>query len=199
MFLMPLLPALLFATIVIAAWLDKRGYLGAAGRMVGALRACRGHRRRALAGRGGYPFRRHPEHLELDVSDGVFFFGIGWSPAHLGTGVPAADSRRVGAHWRARERCRGRSVGRFAHRRLADWRDAVGARNRGFCRPLGDFVRDRPDRPAPAPPASGSFRSWLAGELPVQKAVVMAGFMIVAVALLTGVALMPEAFEILAF
>lgn len=39
MFLMPLLPALLVTTIVIAAWLDKRGYLGAPGRMVSAYTA----------------------------------------------------------------------------------------------------------------------------------------------------------------
>ena len=197
MFLMPLLPALLVATIVLAAGLDKRGYLGTANRMVSAYAPVAVIAAGLSLAAAGIHFAVISEHLERDVAEGVFFFGIGafqaiWAQAYL-----LRDSRRVA------------QVGAVVNATvILIW---VVSRTVGL--PFG---------PTPGVPEGigfadllatsfeigliglllprllpHRFSGWLATELPAQKAFVLAGFSVAAVLVLTGVALLPEAVELL--
>jgi hypothetical protein len=199
MFLMPLLPALLVVTIVIAAWLDKRGYLGAAGRMVSAYAPIAVIAAGLSLAAAGIHFAVISEHLEVDVAEGVFFFGIGafqaiWAQAYL-----LRDSRRVAqvaavvnvavvAIWIV-SRTVGLPIG------ATPWvPEPVGFADLLATSFEIGLVALLLPRLVP-----GRFANWLSTDVPAQKAFVLAGFSVVAVVLLTSVALLPQAFEILAF
>jgi hypothetical protein len=199
MFLMPLLPALLVATIVLATWLDKRGYLGAAGRMVSAYAPVAVIAAALSLAAAGIHFAVITEHLEYDVAAGVAMFGVGvfqaiWAQAYL-----LRDSRRLAqvaavvsvavvAVWVV-SRTIGLPLG------ATPWvPESVGIADllaTSFEIGLIGLLLPRllPER----------FAGWLKTELPAQKAFVLAGFTIVAVTVLTGVALLPEAIEFLEF
>lgn len=199
MFLMPMLPALLIATIVIATLLDRRGYLGAAGRMVSAYAPVAVIAAALSVAAAGIHFAVIQSHLEEDISQGVFFFGVGvfqaiWAQAYL-----MRDSRRLA--------------------QLAALVNAAVVATWVVSRTVGLPIGATPWVPETVGFADllatsfeigliglllprllpGRFASWLSGELPVQKAFVLASFTIVTLTLLTGVALLPEAFEFLAF
>jgi hypothetical protein len=199
MFLMPLLPALLVATIVIATWLGKRGYLGKPDRMVSVFAPVAIIAAALSLAAAGIHFAVIQEHLDVDVGEGVFFFGIGvfqliWAQAYLlrddrriavaGAAVNAAVvvlwavSRTVGLPF-------GPTPGVPESIGLVDL--LATAFEIGLVGLL--LPRVLPDR----------FAGWLSTELPMQKAVVLAGFTVVAVTLLTGVALLPQAFALFAF
>src|SRR5574340_619508 len=78
MFLMPLLPVLLIATIVTGAALDKRGVLGEPGRTVALLTPLTIIAAMLSLAAAGIHFAVISEHLEEDVLFGVLFFGLGW-------------------------------------------------------------------------------------------------------------------------
>ena len=199
MFLMPLLPVLLVVTIVLAAWLDKRGYLGAVGRMVSAYAPVAVIAAALSLAAAGIHFAVIQEHLEIDVSEGVFFFGIGvfqaiWAQAYLLRDshrlaqIAALVNAAVIATWVV-SRTVGLPIGQ------TPWvPEAVGFADllaTSFEIGLIGLLLPRllPER----------FAAWLSGELPAQKAFVLASFTIVTLTLLTGLALLPEAFEFLAF
>ncbi|MEP7158396.1 MAG: hypothetical protein ABI797_03140, partial [Chloroflexota bacterium] len=88
MFLMPVLPALLVTTIVIAAWLEKGGHLGVPGRMVGAYVPVVVISAALSLAAASIHFAALKEHLEFDVAAGVAMFGVGvfqaiWAQAYL--------------------------------------------------------------------------------------------------------------------
>jgi hypothetical protein len=184
---------------VIAAWLDKRGYLGNPDRMVSIFAPVAIIAAALSLAAAGIHFSVIQEHLEVDVAEGVFFFGIGvfqviWAQVYL-----LRDSSRVA------------QVGALVNAAVVVlW---VVSRTIGL--PYGPtpwvpegiglvdlfatsfeigligvlLPRALPQR----------FAGWLSGELPMQKAVVLAGFTIIALTVLTAVALLPGAFEVFAF
>ena len=199
MFLMPGLPALLVATIVVGATLDKRGTFGAVGRTV-ATRLPLAIIAVALSlAAAGIHFAVITEHLEQDVLFGVLFFALGWFQLvwaqvylvwprrsvallaiviNLGAVLVWALSRTVGlpigaAPWVPEQ------VG-FADIMATSFEIGII----GLLLPT--LLGER-------------FARVLNEQMPMQKAFVLSGFMIVAVGLLTAMALIPPAFEFLAF
>lgn len=199
MFLMPLLPALLVATILLAGVLDRRGYLGPSGRMVSVYGPVAVIAAALSIAAAGIHFAVISEHLERDVGEGVFFFGIGvfqaiWAQAYLLrddrrlTLVGAAVNVAVAIVWLV-----SRTVG-LPFGATPGVPEAIGLPDllaTSFEISLVGLLVPRllPRR----------FPGWLSGELPVQKAFVLAGFTIIALTVLTAVALIPEAFAGLAF
>jgi hypothetical protein len=199
MFLMPLLPALLVATIVIAAWLDRRGYLGAPGRMVSAYAPVAVIAAALSLAAAGIHFAVISDHLEWDVAAGVAMFGVGvfqaiWAQLYL-----LRESRRVAqvaalvnamvvVTWVV-SRTVGLPIGQ------TPWvPEAVGLADllaTSFEIGLIGLLLPRllPER----------FAGWLSTELPAQKAFVLAGFTVITLVVLAGVALLPDAIEFLEF
>jgi hypothetical protein len=139
------------------------------------------------------------EHLEIDVGEGVFFFGIAvfqviWAQlyllrdSHRAAQVGALVNAVVVLIWFV-----SRTVG-LPYGPTPWVPEGIGLTDllaTSFEIGLIGLLLPRllPER----------FAGWLSGELPMQKAVVLAGFTVIAVTLMAGVALMPQAFEVLAF
>ena len=199
MFLMPALPALLVATIVVGAALAKRGALGAAGRTVAVHTPLAIIAAALSLAAAGIHFAVITEHLEEWVLFGVLFFALGWFQLVWAQVYLVWQRRSVAAVAIA--------VNLGA---VLVW---IVSRTVGL--PIG------PD--AGIPEALGfpdvlatSFEIGLIGlllptlfrerferalgeQIPVQKAFVLSAFTIVTVGVLTAMALVPPAFEFLAF
>ena len=199
MFLMPVLPALLVATVVVGVALDKRGTLGTAGRTVAVHTPLAVIAAALSLAAAGIHFSVISEHLEEYVLFGVLFFALGWFQlvwaqvylvwprppvaalailVNLGAVLVWVTSRTVGMPigpepWVPEQ------VG-FADLLASSFEIGII----GLMVPT--LVRDR-------------FGQALDAQMPVQKAFVLAAFMIIAVGLLTAMALLPPAFEFLAF
>lgn len=78
MWLLPVLPALLIATIVVGAWLDRRGTLGAPGRTVATYAPLAVIAAALSLASAGIHFAVIGEHLDEDFLFGVLFFALGW-------------------------------------------------------------------------------------------------------------------------
>jgi hypothetical protein len=199
MFLLPLLPALMVGTIVVGAALDKRGTLGAPGRTV-ALHTPLAVIAAVLSlAAAGIHFAVISEHLEEDVLFGVLFFALGWfqliwaqvylvwprSPVaqlaiviNLGAVLVWIMSRTVGL-----------PIGNqpWVPEQLGFPDLLASSLELGIIGLLlPTLLGDR-------------FSKMLNEQMPIQKAFVLAAFMVVAVGLLTAMALVPPAFEFLAF
>ena len=199
MFLMPVLPALLVATVVVGVALDKRGTLGTAGRTVAVHTPLAVIAAALSLAAAGIHFSVISEHLEEYVLFGVLFFALGWFQlvwaqvylvwprppvaalailVNLGAVLVWVTSRTVGMPigpepWVPEQ------VG-FADLLASSFEIGII----GLMVPT--LVRDR-------------FGQSLDAQMPVQKAFVLAAFMVIAVGLLTAMALLPPAFEFLAF
>jgi hypothetical protein len=199
MFLMPLLPAMLVGTIILGAVLERRGVLGVAGRMVGANAPVAVIAASLSLAAAGIHFAVIESHLEESVLEAVLFFGLGWfqliwaqlfllrggrSVALVGAAVNAGA---IGV-WLL-SRTVGLPIGATPGVPEAlGWPDLLASSFElsliGLLLPL--LLPQR-------------FGRWFSGEVPVQKAFVLAAFSIAAVAVLTAVALVPDAFEALSF
>ncbi|MEP7379438.1 MAG: hypothetical protein ABI725_07765 [Chloroflexota bacterium] len=199
LFLMPLLPAMLVGTIVVGAVLTRRGTFGAADRTVALSRPLAVIAAMLSLAAAGIHFAVIPEHLEEDVLFAVLFFALGWfqlvwaqvylvwprrSAAqvailiNLGTVLVWVMSRTVGLPigpepWVPEQ------VG-FADLLSTSFELGII----GLLAPT--LLRQR-------------FAPALDGQMPIQKAFVLAAFTTLAVGLLTAMALVPPAFEFLAF
>ena len=199
MFLMPVLPALLVATVIVGVALDKRGTLGTAGRTVAVHTPLAVIAAALSLAAAGIHFSVISEHLEEYVLFGVLFFALGWFQlvwaqvylvwprppvaalailVNLGAVLVWVTSRTVGMPigpdpWVPEQ------VG-FADLLASSFEIGII----GLMVPT--LVRDR-------------FGQALDAQMPVQKAFVLAAFMVIAVGLLTAMALLPPAFEFLAF
>lgn len=199
MFLMPLLPALLIVTIVVGAFLDKRGLLGASDRMVSVYTPVAIIGATLSLAAAGIHFAVIEEHLEESAAEGVFFFALGAFQAIWAQFFLLRDDRRIAF------------VG-----------GAVNAAVIGIwvvSRTIGLPFGTTPGTPEPVglPDLMATsfelvliglllprlmparFGHWFHGELPAQKAFVLAAFSIVTLTLLTAVALVPGAFEPFSF
>lgn len=199
MFLMPALPALLIATIVLGRALESRGVLGAAGRMVSAYRPLALVAAVLSLAAAGVHFAVLEAHLEDDVGQGVFFFAVAWFQAIWAQLYMLRDDRRVGIAavivnsvvivvWVI-----SRTVG-LPFGPTPGVPEVVGLPDllaTSFELALVGLVASRlmPQR----------FPSLASAKLPQEKAFVLVSFTIVATALLTAVALLPEAFAALEF
>ena len=199
MFLLPLLPALMVATIVLGAWLDKRGTLGEPGRTVSMQMPLAVIAAALSLAAAGIHFAVISEHLEEDVLFGVLFFALGWFQLvwaqvyliwprrsvallaiaiNLGAVLVWIVSRTVGLPigpqaWVPEQ------VG-FADLLASSFELGI----------IGLLI----------PTVIGErFATALASQMPVQKAFVLSAFMVVAVGVLTAMALVPPAFDFLAF
>ena len=199
MFLMPALPALLVATIVVGVALDKRGALGDAGRTI-ALHTPLAVIAAVLSlAAAGIHFAVISDHLEVDVSEGVFFFGIAWFQLVWAQVYLLRQSRSVA--------------------QVAVVVNVVVVAIWVVSRTVGLPIGATPWVPEPAGFAdvlATSFEIGIIGlllptlfrerfsnalneQMPMQKAFVLTAFMVVAVGLLTAMALVSPAFEFLAF
>jgi hypothetical protein len=199
MFLMPALPALLVATIVVGATLERRGVFGAAGRTVSLTTPLAVIAAGLSLAAAGIHFAVLQDHLEVDLSEGVFFFALGWFQLI----------------WAQVYLLR-------AHRRIAAAAVVVNAATVLIW--LASRTVGLPIGPQPWVPEqigladllattfevgliglllpsilTGRFTRLEQSQLPAQKAFVLAAFMIVTVSLLTGLALVPGAFAVLNF
>ena len=199
MFLMPALPALFVATVVLGAALDKRGTLGPVGRTVAVHTPLAVIAAVLSLAAAGIHFAVLGEHLEQYVLFGVLFFALGWFqliwaqiylvwPRRSVAAVAVVVNLGAILVWAA-----SRTVG------LPIGPEAWIPEQIGF-----------PDLLATSfeigiiglmlPTLLGErFARALGEQMPVQKAFVIAAFMVVAVGLLTAMALVPPAFEFLAF
>jgi hypothetical protein len=199
MWLLPALPALLVATIVVGVWLDRRGTLGAPGRTVAAYTPLAPIAAALSLASAGIHFAVIGEHLEEDVLFGLLFFALGWfqlvwaqiyliwprrSAAqmailiNLGAVLVWFMSRTVGLPigpqaWVPEQ------IG-FADILATTFELGII----GLLLPT--LLREQ-------------FGRALDEQMPVQKAFVLSAFMVVAVGLLTAMALVPPAFDFLAF
>ncbi len=199
MFLMPGLPLLLVATIMVGAWLDKRGTLGAPGRTV-AVHAPLGVIAAMLSlSAAGIHFAVITDHLEEDVLFGALFFALGWFQlvwAQVYLVWPRSSVARLAL-----------LVNLGA---VLVW---VLSRTVGL--PIGPQAW-LPEQIALTDVLATAFEISLIGllvptlltnrfgraldeQMPVQKAFVLTAFATLAVGLLTAVALVPPAFAFLAF
>jgi hypothetical protein len=199
MFLMPLLPALLVLTIVIAAFLDKRGHLGAPDRLISVYAPVAIIGATLSLAAAGIHFAVIQEHLEDGAAEGVFFFALGafqviWAQFFL-----LRDDRRIAVIGAA---VNAGVIGIWLISRTSGL--PFGA-TPWIPEPVGlpDLMATSFELgliglllPRLIP---GRFGHWFRGELPAQKAFVLASFTVVALTLLTAVALVPEAFEAVAF
>jgi hypothetical protein len=199
MFLMPALPALLVATIVLGAALDRRGTLGKPGRTV-ALHVPLAVIAAVLSlASAGIHFAVISDHLEVDVAEGVFFFGLAWfqlvwAQVYLLRPGPSVARLAVVVNaivigiW-VMSRTTGLPIG--SQPWLAEqigFADLLATSSElGVIGLLLPTLLREP------------FARALDSQLPIQKAFVLAAFIFVAVGLLTAMALMPPAFEFLAF
>jgi hypothetical protein len=199
MFLMPVLPALFVATVVVGVALDRRGTLGAAGRTVAVHTPLAVIAAALSLAAAGIHFAVITEHLEEYVLFGVLFFALGWfqlvwAQVYLVWSRPAVAALAILVNLGA----------------VLVW---VMSRTVGL--PIGPepWV---PEQLGLADLLASSFEIGIIGlmlptllrnrfgqaldvQMPVQKAFVIAAFMVMAVGLLTAMALLPPAFEYLAF
>ncbi|HLB44750.1 MAG TPA: hypothetical protein VJK49_05125 [Candidatus Limnocylindrales bacterium] len=199
MFLLPALPVLLIATIVLGATLEQRGAFGPAGRMVSVGMPLAVIAAALSLAAAGIHFAVIQEHLEVDLAEGLFFFGLGWFQLIWAQVYLLRAHPRVAA--------------------VAVWVNVAVVLTWFVSRTIGLPLGAQPWVPEPVGLAdllATSFEVGLIGlllpslaperfarvvhaQLPVQKAFVLAAFMIVTVSLLTGLALVPGAFELLSF
>ena len=199
MFLFPILPALMVGTILLGAALSKRGTLGAADRTVAL------HTPLAIVAAvlslaaAGIHFAVISEHLDEDVLFGVLFFALGWFQLIWA---------QVYLVWPRRSAAQLAVVINLGA--VLVW---VMSRTVGL--PIGNqpWVPEQlgfPDLLASSlelgmiglllPTLFGErFSKMLNEQIPIQKAFVLSAFMVVAVGLLTAMALVPPAFDFLAF
>lgn len=199
MFLMPALPALLVATVVVGVALDKRGTLGAAGRTVAVHTPLAVIAAALSLAAAGIHFAVITEHLEEYVLFGVLFFALGWfqlvwAQIYLVWPRPSVAALAILVNLGA---------------------VLVWAMSRTVGLPIGPEPW-QPEQLGFADLLASSFESGIIGlmlptllrnrfgqaldvQMPVQKAFVLAAFMVIAVGLLTAMALVPPAFEFLAF
>ncbi|MEP7360223.1 MAG: hypothetical protein ABI744_01455 [Chloroflexota bacterium] len=199
MWLFPVLPALLIATIVVGALLDRRGTLGAPGRTVATYAPLAVIAAALSLASAGIHFAVISEHLADDVLFGVLFFALGWFQL-VWAQVYLIWQRRSAA-WLAIIVNLGAVL--------------VWVMSRTVGLPIGPepWV---PEQLGFADILASSFELGLIGlllptvmgdrfaqtlseRMPIQKAFVLAAFMILAVGLFTAMALVPPAFEFLAF
>jgi hypothetical protein len=199
MFLMPALPALFVATVVVGAALDRRGALGVPGRTVAVHTPLAIIAAALSLAAAGIHFAVIGEHLEEYVLFGVLFFALGWFQlvwaqvylvwprppvaataiaVNLGAVLVWVMSRTVGLPigpepWLPEQ------VG-FADILATSFEIGII----GLLVPT--LFRER-------------FAGALAAQMPIQKAFVLSAFMVIAIGLLTAMALLPPAFEFLAF
>jgi hypothetical protein len=199
MFLMPVLPALFVATVVAGAALDRRGTLGAAGRTVATHVPLAVIAAALSLAAAGIHFAVITEHLEEYVLFGVLFFALAWfqlmwAQIYLVWPRPSVATLGIVVNlgavlvW-AMSRTTGLPIGPqpwvpeqlgFADLLASSFEIGII----GLLLPT--LLRDR-------------FGQVLDAQMPVQKAFVLASFMVIAVGLLTAMALVPPAFEFLAF
>ncbi|MEA2676817.1 MAG: hypothetical protein QOJ81_958 [Chloroflexota bacterium] len=199
MFLMPALPALFVVTVVIGAALDKRGTLGGVGHTVAVHTPLAVIAAVFSLAAAGIHFAVITEHLEEAVLFGVLFFALGWFQLVWA---------QVYLVWPRRSVAALAVVVNLGA--VLVW---VMSRTVGL--PIGPqaWVPEQlgfPDLLASSfeigiiglmlPTLFGErFARTLTEQMPVQKAFVLAAFMVVAVGLLTAMALVPPAFDFLAF
>jgi hypothetical protein len=199
MFLMPALPALFVATVVVGAALDKRGTLGAAGRTVAVHTPLAIIAAALSLAAAGIHFAVLSDHLEEYVLFGVLFFALGWfqliwAQVYLvwprrGAAILAVLVNAGAVLVWVMSRTVGLPIGpepwlpeQVGFPDLLASSFEIGII--GLMLPT--LVRDR-------------FAQALSTQMPVQKAFVLAAFMVIAVGLLTAMALLPPAFDFLAF
>jgi hypothetical protein len=199
MFLLPLLPLLLVATIVVGVWLSRRGTLGAPNRTVATYTPMAVIAAALSLAAAGIHFAVISEHLEEDVLFGVLFFAFGWFQLiwaqvyliwprrqvallaiviNLGGVLVWLMSRTVGLPF-GPEAWVPEQVG-FAD--VLSTSFEIGLI--GLLVPT--LLRER-------------FGRALDQQMPIQQAFVLSAFMVVALGLLTAMALVPPAFDFLAF
>ncbi len=199
MFLLPGLPLLLVATIVVGAVLDKRGALGGVGHTVAV------HTPLAIIAAvlslaaAGIHFAVITQHLEEDVLFGFLFFALGWfqliwAQTYLVWPRPPVAAVAIVVNLGAIlvwivSRTVGLPIGPEAGIPEAlGFPDLLASTFElgiiGLLLPT--LFRER-------------FARALNEQIPAQKAFVLAAFLVVAVGLLTAMALVPPAFEFLAF
>ena len=199
MFLLPGLPILLFATIVVGAALDKRGALGAPGRTIAVHTPLAIIAALLSLAAAGIHFAVITEHLEEDVLFGFLFFALGWFQLVWAQTYLVWPRRAVAAVaivvnlgailvW-IMSRTVGLPIGPEAWIPEAlGFPDLLASTFEigiiGLLLPT--LFRER-------------FERALNEQIPAQKAFVLAAFMALAVGLLTAMALVPPAFEFLAF
>ncbi|HUP83474.1 MAG TPA: hypothetical protein VM284_04705 [Candidatus Limnocylindria bacterium] len=199
MFLMPALPALFVATVLIGAALDKRGTLGDAGRTVAV------HTPLAIIAAvlslaaAGIHFAVISEHLEEDVLFGVLFFALGWFQLVWAQVYVVWPRRSIAALavlvnlgavvvW-----IMSRTVG------LPIGPEAWVPEQVGFSDVLASSLEIGIIGLMLPTLLGERYASALSARMPIQKAFVLSAFMVIAVGLLTAMALVPPAFEFLAF
>jgi hypothetical protein len=199
MFLLPLLPLLLVATIVVGVWLSRRGTLGAPERTVATYTPLAVIAAALSLAAAGIHFAVISEHLEEDVLFGVLFFAFGWFQLiwaqvyliwprrqvallaiviNLGGVLVWLMSRTVGLPF-GPEAWVPEQIG-FAD--VLSTSFEIGLI--GLLVPT--LLRER-------------FGRALDQQMPIQQAFVLSAFMVVALGLLTAMALVPPAFDFLAF
>jgi hypothetical protein len=199
MWLLPALPLLLIVTIVVGAWLTGRGTLGAPDKTVATYTPLAVIAAALSLAAAGIHFAVISEHLEEDVLFGVLFFAFGWFQLvwaqvyliwprrrvallaiviNLGGVLVWLMSRTVGlpigpAAWVPEQ------IG-FADILASSFELGII----GLLVPT--LLRER-------------FGPALEEQMPIQRAFVLSAFMVLAVGLLTAMALVPPAFDFLAF
>jgi hypothetical protein len=195
MFLMPVLPIVLIGTILIGGVLDRRGVLGAPGRMVEVTAPLAVIAAALSLAAAGIHFAVIGAHLEQNLAEGLFFFALAWFQALWAQAYLLRAARAIAA------------VGVAVNAGVV----AIWLVSRTIGLPFGA-------QPGVAEPvgladlmatsleiglvglllptlARQRFEGWLTTELPVQKAFVLATFTIATLALLTGLALVPDVLE----
>ena len=199
MFLMPALPALFMATIVLGAFLDRRGTLGEPGRTVAMHRPLAIIAAALSLAAAGIHFAVISEHLDRDVLFGLLFFTLGWfqlmwAQVYLVWPRPSVAAVAITVNLGAvlvwvMSRTVGLPIGPHAWLpELIGFPDILAASFEigiiGLLLPT--LFRER-------------FARALSEPMPAQKAFVLTAFTVVAVGLLTAMALVPAAFDFLAF
>jgi hypothetical protein len=199
MFLMPALPVLFVATIVLGTVLDKRGTLGAPGRTVPMHTPLAIIAAALSLAAAGIHFAVIKEHLEEWVLFGFLFFALGWfqlvwAQVYLVWPRPSVAAAAIVVNlgavlvW-AMSRTVGMPIGP----------EAWTPEQIGFPDLLATSLEIGIIGLMLPTLLRGRFAPALDEQVPVQKAFVLAAFMVVAVGLLTAMALVPPAFDFLAF
>ena len=199
MFLMPLLPAMMVGTIIVGAALEKRGTLGVSGRTVAVHTPLAVIAAVLSLAAAGIHFAVISVHLDEDVLFGILFFGLAWFQLVWA---------QVYLVWQRRPIALLAVVINLGA--VLVW---IVSRTVGL--PIGNqpWVPEQlgfPDLLASSlelgiiglllPTLFGErFARTLNEQMPMQKAFVLAAFTTLAVGLFTAMALIPPAFDFLAF
>jgi hypothetical protein len=199
MFLLPLLPLLLIATIVVGVWLSSRGTLGAPDRTVATYTPLAVIAAALSLAAAGIHFAVISEHLEEDVLFGVLFFAFGWFQL-IWAQVYLIWPRRQVALLAIVINLGGvlvwlmsRTVG------LPFGPEAWVPEQIGFADVLSSSFELGLIGLLVPTLLRGRFGRALDQQMPIQQAFVLSAFMVVALGLLTAMALVPPAFDFLAF